>query len=142
MANITRCVLTTGSREFTSRKLVHQELSLLTPSYIMHGGAMGADRLVSEVIHGERMKPETGLKGLIELRVPYLNTHGQKGGHVRNRYMLNLLEGLREVGWECWAIAFHYDIKNPTPGTAGMVRLLQGADFSIVHVDEQHNQVY
>lgn len=125
-----RIVLTTGSREFTRQQLVEAELEALPkPSYVLHGGARGADRLVSDCIHT--------IQGLTEIRVPYLGVEGKRGGHLRNAKMLEILKVFRDQGWDAWALAFHEDIRNPSSGTAGMVRLLNEADFSIVHIDER-----
>lgn len=125
-----RIVLTTGSREFTKQQLVETELQQLpTPCFVLHGGARGADRLVSDCIHT--------IEGLTELRVPYLGFHGKRGGHLRNAKMLELLTVFRDQGYDCWALAFHEDIKNPSPGTAGMMKLLNAANFSIVHIDSR-----
>lgn len=133
-------LLTTGSREFTNMGLVKQELARLPrPTFVIHGGAKGADRLVSEAIQGpwqedHRSKPD-GLSGLIEVRVPYLRMEEKRGGHARNEAMLQMLVAFREAGYDCWAIAFHADIQNPSPGTNGMIKLLNGENFSIIHVD-------
>lgn len=123
-----RIVLITGSREFTKQELVEEELlNIQTPAYILHGGARGADRLASEVVHT--------INGLTEIRMQYLNYHGKRGGHLRNKEMLKVMQVFRDQGWECWALAFHEDIKNPSPGTAGMIRLMTEADFTVVHID-------
>jgi hypothetical protein len=123
-----RIVLTTGSREFTKQQLVEAELQQLpTPTLVMHGGARGADRLVSECIHT--------IEGLTEIRVPYLGVAGKRGGFLRNSEMLKILMVFRDQGYDCWALAFHDDIRNPSPGTSGMVKLLNGADFTVVHID-------
>ena len=143
-----RVVLCTGSREFQSLALVKGELDRLErPTIVMHGGAKGADRLVSQAIQGEfnpdrprNQKPD-GLDDLVEVRVPYLSMAGNKGGHLRNSKMLEMLEAFRDAGYECWGIAFHFDIHNPSPGTNGMVKLLNHADFAVVHVDERTNMV-
>lgn len=130
-----RIVLTTGSREFTKQQLVETELqNLPTPCFVLHGGARGADRLVSDGIHQ--------IDGLTEIRVPYLGYHEKRGGHLRNRKMLEILLVFKAQGYDVWAIAFHDDIKNPSPGTAGMVKLLNEADVSIVHVDAKSNSGY
>ena len=125
-----RIVLITGSREFTKQKMVEDELlNIPTPAFILHGGARGADRLAAEAIHT--------IDGLTEIRMQYLNYHGKKGGYLRNKKMLEVMEVFRAQGFECWALAFHDDIKNPSPGTSGMVRLMAEADFSVVHIDEK-----
>lgn len=142
-------LLTTGSREFDDIGLVRSELQrLITPHYVMHGGAKGADRLVSTVIQGEydpgrkpHQKPD-GIEGLIEIRVPYLSMQLRKGGHRRNEAMLQILCTMRSAGWDCSAMAFHFDIHNPSPGTNGMVELLDKEKFTIIHVDQQSGQVF
>lgn len=98
---------------------------------------MGADRLVADAIHGDRRDREkpNGIEGLIEVRMPYMTMKGKVGGHARNAAMLELLCTFRDAGYDCWAIAFHADIKNPSPGTNGMVKLLNSENFSIVHID-------
>jgi hypothetical protein len=114
----------------------------------MHGGAKGADRLVSTVIQGEydpNRKPQAkpnGIDGLIEIRVPYLSMQLRRGGHKRNEAMLQILSSFRELGWDCHAMAFHYDIHNPSPGTNGMVELLDKAKFQVTHIDQQSGQVF
>lgn len=121
-------VLTTGSREFDRRDLVEKELQgLPAPCFVLHGGARGADRLVSETIHQ--------IQGLTEIRVPYLGIEGKRGGWIRNQQMLKILQVFKAQGYDCWALAFHEDIKNPSKGTAGMVKLLNDANFVIVHID-------
>jgi hypothetical protein len=123
-----RIVLITGSREFTKQKMVEEELlNIQTPAFILHGGARGADRLAAEVIHT--------IDGLTEMRMQYLNYHGKKGGYLRNKKMLEVMMVFRDQGYDCWALAFHEDIKNPSPGTSGMVRLLTDEDFVVVHID-------
>jgi len=132
-----RVLLTTGSREFDREDLVRKELLLLErPIIIMHGGAKGADRLVSQVIQGEHMSdPPTGQPGMFEVKVPYLQAYGRRGGHKRNEIMVKMLCGFRDAGYDCWAMAFLYDILVPSPGTAGMVRWLHRYDFAVVHIN-------
>lgn len=110
----------------------------------MHGGAIGADRLVADCIQGSRQRDATpdGIKGLIEIRVPYLAMGQKRGGHQRNEAMVELLLAMREAGYECWGMAFHHDIQNPSPGTSGMIRLLNQGDFAIVHIDGASGQIY
>lgn len=125
--------------------MVRQELIRLDrPTFVLHGGAQGADRLAADCIHGDRNRREkpNGIEGLIEVRVPYLTMDQKRGGHTRNQAMLDILVAMRSAGYDCWGIAFHHDIKNPSPGTNGMVKLLNSMNFSVVHVDEKTNQQY
>ena len=134
-----RVLLTTGSREFDRKDLVLAELTELErPTFVMHGGAKGADRLVADCIQGDRnprSERPNGIKGLIEVRLPYLAMEQKRGGHKRNEAMLEMLVAMRDAGYDCWGMAFHYDIKNPSPGTNGMVKLLNSENFSVVHID-------
>ena len=119
--------------------LIRQELIRLDrPTFVMHGGAIGSDRLVADCIQGDRRNrnaPPDGIKGLIEMRLPYLSMEEKRGGHKRNEAMLEVLVAMRDAGYDCWGMAFHYDIKNPSPGTNGMVKLLNSQNFSVVHID-------
>lgn len=129
-----RVVICTGSREFDDANRVKYELELLeTPSFVIHGGQRGADRLVSDAIHE--------IDGLTEVRLPYLRKNDKRGGHIRNSRMVELGVAMRDAGYEVWGIAFHFDIEKPTPGTAGMVRLLNAANFSVIHIDQQKGLV-
>lgn len=123
--------------------LVQQELKQLSrPAFVMHGGAKGADRLVSDAIHGtqDRFVNPDGIKGLVEIKVPYLSMGLKRGGYQRNEYMLEILLVFRDAGYDCWGMAFHRDIKEPSPGTNMMVKLLTDHDFVIVHVDGMTGQ--
>lgn len=121
-------VLITGSREFDRADLIAAEIAgIPRPAIIMHGGSRGADFLASTEIHKH--------PGLVEVRVPYLKFHEKRGGHFRNTEMLRILEVFRDAGYECWGIAFHHDIKNPSPGTANMAKQLSQANFGVVHID-------
>lgn len=140
-----QAVLITGSREFDQVEMVRAELLRLNrPAFVIHGGAIGADRIAADCIQGDRKDRNNpnGIQGLIEVRVPYLVMEGKRGGHLRNRAMLDILLALRDSDYECWGIAFHHDIHNPSPGTAGMVKLLDGANFVVVHVDAQTGQQF
>lgn len=132
-------LLTTGSREFDRMDMVRAELIRLDrPTFVMHGGAIGADRLVADCIQGDRRQrnsPPDGIKGLIEIRLPYLSMEEKRGGHKRNEAMIEVLVAMRDAGYDCRGMAFHHDIKNPSAGTAGMVRLLNLHNFSVVHID-------
>lgn len=125
-------VLITGSREFDRADLIAAEIANLPrPCIVLHGGARGADFLASNEVHKH--------PALVEVRVPYMRFYEKRGGHFRNTEMLKILQVFKAAGYECWALAFHQDIKNPSPGTANMVKQLSQADFSVVHIDAKTN---
>lgn len=90
--------------------------------------------MVSETIHQ--------MNGLTEIRVPYLAKLEKKGGWERNKKMREILDVFHSQGYDCWALAFHEDIKNPSPGTSGMVKLLKEGNYAIVHIDGRTGQGY
>ncbi len=79
-------VVVTGSRTWTDRATLYATLDDLHTRYgvevLYHGGAAdGADRLSG------RWAQE---RGVPEVTVPYASAYGQRGGSIRNGWMLDL----------------------------------------------------
>ena len=142
---INNVVIITGSRDFDREDLMRQELEALpSGTIVMHGGARGADWLAMKLIQGDRYdaknpKPNNGISGLVEVRVPYISTLGKKGGHERNRVMLEMALAMRDSGYDLWVLAFHADGANLSPGTRHMVGIANDADLSVIHIDAKRH---
>ena len=128
--NHNRVVLCTGSRDWEEPEdddinIIQAQLSMLWPdTWVLHGGARGADYLVHQAIHE---------LPLVEIRVPYLGYKGRAGGFARNTIMRNMMTMFHNSGMECSVIAFHQENK-PTKGTAGMLRLCEGTGWPLKEV--------
>lgn len=124
-------VLVAGSRDFPYESLIRDELEGLDSTgevtWILHGGARGADRMAGDLVHE--------YPNLVELRVPYLRYWNKSGGFARNRVMLLLLNLFRDAGFKTWALVFWEDIDNPSPGTQNMARLLDSHHQVVIHID-------
>lgn len=123
--NHNRVVLCTGSREWEDEALIAEQLEQLWPNtWVLHGGARGADFLVHEYVCTAQ---------LVEIRVPYLGYLGKAGGHERNKIMSNMMRMFHNEGMDCSVMAFHQD-PQPSRGTAGMLRLVDGTGWSLTEV--------
>lgn len=143
MSNLTRSpvFLVTGSRDYKNNYAIRKVLEAQvrfpsTPTWVIHGGARGADREAADMIHGDR-RPDTpfdGISGLVEIRVPYLASEGKKGGFRRNQIMCEMMLVFRAAGQRVAAAAFFSDSTDPKQdrGTTGMVELLQREDIPVV----------
>lgn len=73
-------VLVCGGRNYFNRKRIAEVLSLIGPTFIVHGAARGADTLAGEWAYAT---------GLPQLRLPVdWCRHGLKAGVLRNIWML------------------------------------------------------
>lgn len=128
--NHNRVVLCTGSREWPEPEeddvdIIGAQLSMLWPdTWVLHGGARGADFLVHEAVHH---------LPLVEIRVPYLGYKGRAGGFARNGIMRNMMTMFHNEGMECSVMAFH-ESKTLSRGTAGMLKLCQGTGWPLKEV--------
>lgn len=105
--------LITGDRNWDDQPYLNQKLISMLPkgTFIIQGGARGAD------LQAERF---ANVCGYPYARVPYFGYLGRSGGPARNKVMLDLLLGLREVGYQVEVIAFHTNITT-SKGTKNMI---------------------
>jgi hypothetical protein len=79
-------LLVTGSRKWKNAHLLHATLEELHARYgivgIIHGAAIGADSMAGAWAQS---------KGLIEMTVPYAGAFGNRGGSVRNQWMVDIV---------------------------------------------------
>lgn len=123
--NHNMAVLCTGSREWDNPDLVAQVLGELWPdTWVVHGGARGADFQVHEYVHNN---------SLVEIRVPYFGYMGKRGGFERNKVMRNMMTMFHNGGMNISVIAFHADA-GPSRGTAGMLKLCNGTGWPVKEV--------
>lgn len=107
-----RVILVTGDRWWNDQRAIRLVLSGEDKrTVVMHGGASGADS-VADLAALEL--------GMPRCKIPYFGVYRQAGGPFRNSFMLALLVGLKEQGWEVKVIAFHDNLKE-SKGTKDMV---------------------
>ncbi len=112
-------VIICGSRVFNDRTLIsHVVFNNSLPDFIVTGGAEGADSI------GESLADFHDIP-LIVMRAQW-DKHGRAAGPIRNAGMLDVLNALRECGWETMVYAFPL---GKSPGTRGMIRLAGMADI-------------
>lgn len=116
---MSQIILCCGGRKFFDREKVNATLNrvfehvgfLLSDTAILHGGATGADTLCAE--WGQTM-------GVCVIRVDANWTaHRKRGGPLRNEWMMRFCV-------PTYGVAFPGG-----PGTAHMVKLLEGADIPV-----------
>lgn len=105
-------ILVTGGRDYHDHERVRKVIdSYPKGSLVIQGAAGGADDLA-----GHHAK--SAGYGCID--VPYFKHLGRAGGQVRNQVMLDILLGLRTMGYNIHAEAFHADLSK-SRGTKDMV---------------------
>jgi UDP-N-acetylmuramoylalanine-D-glutamate ligase len=109
-------ILVTGSRNYTDRNKVFEVLSKLKPSFIIQGGATGADFLAKEFALVYKIDYDT-----VEAE---WSIYGSSAGPRRNQEMLNKHPDIELV------VAFPGN-----KGTADMVRRASKQNIKILHVE-------
>lgn len=115
-----------GDRAWDDVKAVEKHLAgYPNGTYLIHGYAAGLDTIARRVA-------KSGTVGKFTVvDVEYLGWAGRAGGPIRNGKMLDLLKGLRKVGYQCQVIAFHDDLEGRSRGTKDMVRKAKAAGFRV-----------
>lgn len=119
--------LVTGDREWGGRddlRLLHGVLETLPRgSILVCGWARGADRMAAD--HWSRT-----VQGPV-IGIPYFGWLRRRGGPVRNRFMLYLLQVFVAAGHEVEVLAFHRDLDGRSRGTKDMVEVARGVGFRV-----------
>lgn len=109
-------VLVTGGTAYDREDRIDAELTRFPDgTLLIQGGAKGADGHAARL--GDR-------RSFFIATVPYAGFLGRRGGPARNAKMVDLLAGLRAIGYECHVLAFGGDA-----GTDDCVRQARRADF-------------
>jgi hypothetical protein len=111
-------ILVTGSRFYKNKDKVFEVLDELSPSFIVQGGATGADFLAKQYAITHRIEYDT-----IEAE---WDIHGRSAGPKRNQEMLNKHPNIELV------VAFPGN-----KGTADMVRRAQKQNIKILKIEEE-----
>lgn len=75
-------VLVTGGRNYSDKRAIHEALSKVNPTMLIHGGASGADVLCGSWAASQ---------GIPVVVVPAnWQRYGKRAGHLRNGWMLDL----------------------------------------------------
>ena len=72
-------IIVTGGRDFLDKQFIYKTLESLHPTYIIHGGATGADSLA-----GDFAKEKNIIECVYKAN---WNLHGKKAGPIRNKEM-------------------------------------------------------
>lgn len=76
---IDNVVLVTGGREYSDKSFLYEQLDLVHPTLILHGGARGADAL-TDIYALEKKIPRKIFRAEWHI-------HGNKAGPIRNEQM-------------------------------------------------------
>lgn len=120
-------VFVTGDRKWHNKDLIHKTLAEFPKgTWLLEGGAGGADRLSREVGFALGFQPFTA----------YANwgVYHRAAGPMRNQAMGELLAILVKAGLKVHAFAFHNDLSR-SKGTKDMLKILKriGIECPVIH---------
>ena len=128
-----KVLIITGSRDYMNKEKIRSVLEGMiksgsTPSYVVHGGARGADNLVEQVC--KDLKIPTKVYAISDAQWTSI---GKVAGHERNSQML--WDTVKDVGKDRMTSVSFFD-GIVTPGTADMTKklILAGVDGVTVGV--------
>lgn len=92
------CVLVTGGRDYQNREKVSETLDAIDPSFLVEGGATGADALA---------RAWADARGIHCATIPALWTKfGRSAGPIRNAVMVSIVKAFEATGTEVTVVAF------------------------------------
>lgn len=129
MAVRKHALVVSGDRAWDDEKAIAKQLAgYPNGTFLIHGYAAGADTLARRVA-------KSGTVGKFTVvDVEYLGWAGKAGGPIRNDKMLELLRGLRKLGYDCTVILFHDDLEGRSRGTKDMRDRAKRSGFRTRHV--------